>query len=118
LPRAPQDSDSIVHGRIDGSTNQLHSLADTPGFPKCHVDDFVHRCSVDPEFTDVAGHQPELEDQDARQVRRSLLTSLLAPEAQQSFLVFAHDDPGVGAADEVASRRTSHNPFHNNRQNV
>ena len=47
-------------------------------------------------------HQAELDDQDGRQVRGSRLAPLLLPEPQQGLLVLAHDDPGVGAADEVA----------------
>ena len=56
-----------------------------------------------PAAVEVLGDQAELDDQDARKVRRSLLAAFFAPEAQQGFLVLAHDDPGVGAADEVLS---------------
>jgi hypothetical protein len=49
---------------------------------------------------EVLGHQPELDDDVAGQVLRFGLAPLLAPEAQESRSVVAHDDPGVGAADE------------------
>ena len=55
-----------------------------------------------PAAVEVLGDQAELDDQDARQVERSLLPALLPPEPQQGLLVLAHDDPGVGAADEVS----------------
>src|ERR1700716_1430088 len=35
------------------------------------------------------------------EVESGRLTPFLAPEPQQRFLVIAHDDPGVGAPDEV-----------------
>jgi hypothetical protein len=35
------------------------------------------------------------------------LAALFSPEPQQGLLVLAHDDPGIGAADEVVSGRRS-----------
>ena len=46
------------------------------------------------------GRQPELDDEVAGQVLRLDLAPLLLPEAEQGGFVAAHDDPGVGAADE------------------
>jgi hypothetical protein len=55
-----------------------------------------------PAAVEVLGDQAELDDQDARQVGRCDLTPLFAPEAMEGFLILAHDDPGIRAADEVA----------------
>jgi hypothetical protein len=54
-----------------------------------------------PAAVEVLGDQAELDDQDARQVERSLLSALFSPEPQQGLLVLAHDDSGIGAAYEV-----------------
>jgi hypothetical protein len=43
----------------------------------------------------------------ARQVLRPDLAPLLLPQPEQGLLVLAHYDPGVGAADEVASNVVS-----------
>ena len=48
-------------------------------------------------------HQPELDDEVAGQVLRLGLAPFLAPEADQGGFIVAHDDPGVGAADERAA---------------
>jgi hypothetical protein len=42
----------------------------------------------------------ELDDQIPRQVLGFKLATLLPPQPQQGLFVVAHDDPGVGAADE------------------
>jgi hypothetical protein len=47
-----------------------------------------------PAAVEVLGDRAELDDQDARQVGRSLLAPFLAPEPQQGLLVLAHDDSG------------------------
>ena len=49
------------------------------------------------------GHEPELDDEVAGQVLRLGLAPFLPPEAEQGGLVVAHDDPGVGAADEATT---------------
>ena len=49
------------------------------------------------------GHDPELNDQVCGQVLGLDLAALFPPEAEQGGLVVAHDDPGVGAADEIAA---------------
>ncbi len=48
------------------------------------------------------GHEAELDDEVAGQVLRLGLAPFLPPEAEEGGLVAAHDDPGVGAADEAA----------------
>ena len=51
------------------------------------------------------GHDAELDDEVAGKVLRLDLAALFPPEAEQGGLVVAHDDAGVGAADEVAAVR-------------
>ena len=46
---------------------------------------------------------PKLDDELAGQVGTDSLAPLFFPELQQGFLVFAHDDAGIGAADKVSS---------------
>ena len=48
--------------------------------------------------------QAELDDEVARKVLGLDLAPFFPPEADEGGLVVAHDDPGVGAADEVAAR--------------
>ena len=49
------------------------------------------------------GREPELDDEVAGEVLGLDLAALLAPEAEQGGLVIPHDDPGVRAADEIAT---------------
>jgi hypothetical protein len=46
-------------------------------------------------------HQAELDDEVAGEVLRLCLPPFLAPEADQGCFIVAHDDAGVGAADEA-----------------
>jgi hypothetical protein len=48
-------------------------------------------------------HHPELDDKVAGQVLRPGFAPFLLPEADEGGLIVAHDDPGVGAADEVTA---------------
>ena len=48
------------------------------------------------------GHKAELDDEVAGQVLRLGLAPFLAPQADQGGFIAAHDDPGVGAADEAS----------------
>ena len=52
---------------------------------------------------EVLGHDPELDDEVAGEVLWLDLAALLPPKPEQGILIIAHDDPGVGAADEVAA---------------
>ena len=52
---------------------------------------------------EVLGRQAELDDEVAGEVLRPDLAALFLPQADQGLLVLAHDDAGVGAADEVAA---------------
>ena len=56
-----------------------------------------------PAPVELLGRGPELDDEVAGQVLRLDLAALLPPEAEQGGFVVAHDDPGVRAADEVAT---------------
>jgi len=49
------------------------------------------------------GHQAELDDEVAGEVLRLGLAPFLAPQADQSGIIVAHDDPGVRAAEEATS---------------
>jgi hypothetical protein len=56
------------------------------------------------------GHETELDDEVAGEVLRLELAPLFLPEAEEGGFVAAHDDPGVGAADEAETfKTTSHN---------
>ena len=59
---------------------------------------------------EVLGREPELDDEIAGQVFRLGLAPLLPPEAQQGGFIAAHDDPGVGAADELATKAVPSSP--------
>jgi hypothetical protein len=47
--------------------------------------------------------RPKLNNEVSREVLRLGLATFLAPEAHQGGLVVAHDDPGVGATDEIST---------------
>ncbi len=61
------------------------------------------RISLIPTSIEVLGHDPELNDEVARQVLWLDFASLLLPEPKQRILVITHDDPGGRAADEGAA---------------
>ena len=52
------------------------------------------------------GDDAELDDEVAGEVLRLGLAPLLPPEADQGRFIAAHDDSGVGAADEAAAIKT------------
>jgi hypothetical protein len=49
---------------------------------------------------EVFGRHAELDDEVCREVLRPDLAPLFVPQPDQGLLVLAHDDAGVGAADE------------------
>jgi hypothetical protein len=55
-----------------------------------------------PEPVEILGGLAELNDEVAGQVLGLDFAALFPPEADEGGLVVAHDDAGVGAADEVA----------------
>ena len=67
--------------------------------------DFLAGLSLDPAAVQIFGDEPQLDDQLTREVQTCLLTALLPPECEERLLVLAHDDPGIGAADEAPSIR-------------
>ncbi len=56
-----------------------------------------------PRAVEFLGCHSELHDEVARQVLRLGLAPFLAPQADQGGLIAAHNDAGVGAADEAAA---------------
>jgi hypothetical protein len=67
------------------------------------VGDPVARILFLPAAVEVLGGQPELDDQDAREVDRRRFSSFFLPGSMEGLLVLAHDDPGILAADEMAT---------------
>jgi hypothetical protein len=53
-----------------------------------------------PEPVEILGGLAELDDEVAGEILGLGPAALFPPEAEQGGLVVAHDDPGVGAADE------------------
>jgi hypothetical protein len=68
-----------------------------------NVRDPVAGVKLIPTAVEVLGGEAELDGQDAREVGGRLLAAFFAPEPQEGLLVLAHDDPGIGAANEVSS---------------
>ena len=58
-----------------------------------------------PASIELFGHQTKLHDEIAGEILRRDLAALFLPQPDQRCLVIAHDDAGVGAADEVAAIR-------------
>ena len=73
--------------------------------PALNVLDGVPGISFVPFTIEGLSHEAELDDEVGRQVFRADFAALLLPQADQGLLVPAHDDAGVGAADEVAPFR-------------
>ena len=69
--------------------------------PPLNVCDGLARVALVPKPVEVLGNQPELDDQIAGEVLRLGFAAFLAPKAEEGFFIVAHDDAGVGAADEV-----------------
>ena len=65
------------------------------------VRDAVAGVLLIPAAVEVFGDQAELDDQDVREIEAGDFTALFLPQAQQCLFVLAHDDAGIGAADEV-----------------
>jgi hypothetical protein len=67
------------------------------------VDDDLPGIGLIPAPVQLLGCDPELDDEVAGEILRLGLAALLPPQPQQSRFVVPHDDPGVGAANEIAS---------------
>ena len=52
---------------------------------------------------ELLGHHPELDEEIAGQVLRLDLAALFPPKPEKRLLIIAHYDPGVRAADEIAT---------------
>ena len=71
--------------------------------PALDVDDDLPRIELVPAPVQILGDGPELDDEVPGEVLRLGLTPLLPPQPHQGGLIGAHDDPGVGTADERAA---------------
>ena len=69
--------------------------------PPLDVCDDLTGIALVPAPVEVLGDEAELDDEVAGEVLGLDLAALFSPKAKQGGLVVAHDDPGVGAADEV-----------------
>ena len=70
-------------------------------FPGLPMADPMAGLTLVPGAVEFLGHEPELDNELAGQIRRLGLAALLLPQPDQGGLVTAHDDAGVGAADEM-----------------
>src|SRR5262245_14432494 len=68
--------------------------------PALHVSDLPAGVALVPGAIELLGRSPQLHDEVAGQVLRLSLAALLAPQPHQSCFVAAHNDAGVGAADD------------------
>src|SRR6516165_1708986 len=73
-----------------------------PDLPLDVVDD-LPGIALEPVAVEGLGHDPELDDEVAREVFGLDLAPLLAPEAKEGGFILSHDDADVRAADEVAA---------------
>ena len=97
-----------------------HPAIDRVLNPALDVGDDPPRVALVPGPVERLGGDAELDDEIVAQILRLGLAALFLPQPDQRRLVRAHDDPGVGAADEAAAVdatgiRTlvpSHDPLH------
>ena len=68
-----------------------------------HIRDDLPGIGLVPAPVELFGNSAKLDDEIARKVSRLGLAAFFAPKPQQSRLVIAHDDPGVGAADKASA---------------
>src|SRR5262249_25469004 len=80
-----------------------HSVNSRMPDPALDVGDVPDGVALVPRAIELFGGGPELNDEVAGQVLRLNLAPFLLPEADKGRFVIAHDDPGVGAADEGAA---------------
>src|SRR5690349_19829415 len=73
--------------------------------PALWVPDLPAGVALVPGAVELLGCSPELHDEVAGEVLWLGLSSLLAPQADQGGFIAAHNDAGVGAADEGATVR-------------
>jgi hypothetical protein len=68
-----------------------------------HVCDDLPGIRLVPAPIEIFGGEPELNDQIPGKLFKFDIASLFTPQAEQGRIIIAHDDPGVRAADEVAT---------------
>jgi hypothetical protein len=112
---ASEDCAGFFHQSIQRSSHPGDGPVDGMALD---VTDLVTRVQLVPAAVEVLGDQPELDDQDARKIGRGGLTPLFAPEPRQRLLIIAHDDPRVGAANEVHAVRLMLLCFKGNRHSL
>src|SRR5262249_23720646 len=72
-----------------------HSLLD--------VGDHLPGIGLIPAAIKLLGYEPELHHEIAGQVLGLDLSPFLPPQPEESAFLIAHDDPGIGSADEIAT---------------
>jgi len=68
-----------------------------------YVDDHLPDTGLVPAAIELLGRDPELDYEIAGQVFPFYLTADLPPLPEESLFILAHDDPGIGSADETAT---------------
>jgi hypothetical protein len=76
-------------------------MADAP----LHVGDRLSGIALEPRSVEVLRDDAELDDQVSGQVLGLKFTALFLPQPKQGGFIRAHDDPGVGAANEFSAIR-------------
>ena len=71
--------------------------------PHLHIGDNFAGLRLVPAPVQVLSGQAQLDRQIPRQILGLNLAPLLPPKPQQRTLIIAHNDPGVGAADEAST---------------
>src|SRR5207245_11642421 len=74
--------------------------------PALHVADLPAGVALVPRAVELLGCSPELHDEVAGEVLRLGLASFFSPQTDQGRLIAAHDDAGVGTADETSAIET------------
>src|SRR5262249_10107662 len=92
-----KDGSRRLHGAVEGRHHPGDSRVPNPAL---EVGDVPAGVALVPSPVELLGGGPELYDEVPGEVLRLNLAPLLAPKADQSRLVAAHDNPGVRAADE------------------
>jgi|SRR5580658_9016504 hypothetical protein len=70
--------------------------------PALDVDDDLPRIELVPAPVQILGDCTKLDNKVSREVLWLGLATFLPPQPHQGGLVIAHDDPGVGAPDEIS----------------
>jgi len=95
LEHRPGAFNHAVEGGGDPADNRmLHAALDRG--------EHLAAIAFEPVAVEGFGDHPELDDEVAGEVLRLGFAALFPPEAEEGGLVIAHDNAGVGAADEAA----------------